>query len=535
MHERKKLMMPLLFSILIIAGMFIGAKLTPVNRMFSGSMSASIYNYNKIQDIIYLLEKEYVDPVDQNGLVDMAIQGMLQQLDPHSVYITAEQMASVNEEITGNFEGIGVQFNLHHDTVMVLNVIRGGPAEQGGLTGGDRIIAVDGENIAGTGITNEEVMKRLKGPRGSTVEVEVLRPERSDKIRVSLVRDVIRTNSIAAAYMLNKTDAFIRINSFSEKTYREFMEAMERLSEEGMKKVVLDLRGNGGGLFDQAILIANEFLSQGELIVYTMGKSGKKKINKANGRGNFMNTKLVVLIDDFSASASEIIAGAIQDQDRGVVVGRRSFGKGLVQQQIILADGSALRVTTERYYTPSGRSIQKPYTHDQAEYYNELMERYMNGSMQAPENNVMADSLKYQTLKKGRTVYGGGGIMPDHFIPFHHKDDTELLRRLNREGLIFEFASDYADRMRTEITGRYDTLGFIKNYTPDLSAMKTFWSMVADRGITSRERSAVSDARIAMLIKAYIARNIYGEEPYYRVINQTDEAVQKAIKSPAKP
>jgi len=529
MKTRKQLLMPLIFATLLIIGMFIGAKLTPVNRMFGGSMSASIYNHNKLQDILYLISREYVDPVDQNQLMDLAIQGMLEQLDPHSVYITAEEIAAVNEEITGNFEGIGVQFNIRYDTVVVLNVLKGGPAEKEGLLGGDRIVTVDGELIAGVGITNSEVMKRLKGPGGTTVKLEVVRKSRPGKLPFSLTRDVIHTNSLGASYMLNTTTGYIRINTFAEKTYREFMEAMAQLAKEGQKRLVLDLRGNGGGLLDQSIRITNEFLQNGEMIVYTMGKSGKKKTHRADGKGQYRTIGLVVLIDEFSASASEILAGAIQDHDRGTLIGRRSFGKGLVQQQVSLTDGSALRLTTERYYTPAGRSIQKPYTHNQEEYYGELTERYHQGTMQTPDTSPVADSLKFKTLKKGRVVYGGGGITPDLFIPFHHPDDTELFKQLFRSGILYEFAYDHADRQREAILARYDTLRFVKSFNPDKSMLQEFWKMAAKQGFNPRERTSRTDERTLHLIKAYIARNLYGEEPYLMILNQQDEAVRRAF------
>jgi carboxyl-terminal processing protease len=530
MSNQKKWLMPVMYAALIIAGMFIGAKLTPVNRMFNGAMSASIYNYNKIQDILFLLERDYVDKVDQNELVEMAIQGMLEQLDPHSVYISAAQIAAVNEEITGNFEGVGVQFAIRKDTIVVMNVVKGGPAEREGVLGGDRILEVDDQVVASTGVTNEDVFKLLKGPKGSQVKLKIYRPGRKTTISFTLARDVIRTNSVEVAYLLNQHTGYMKINTFSETTYSEFIQGMRQLTNAGMKKVILDLRGNGGGLLDQAIRITNEFLGPRDLIVYTMGKSGKKKTHYANGHGAYQDIGLVVLIDDFSASASEILAGAIQDQDRGVVVGRRSFGKGLVQQQVVLADGSALRVTTERYYTPSGRSIQKPYTHGQEDYYGELMERYSHGGMQTPDSTLLTDSLKFFTLRKKRTVYGGGGIMPDHFIPFHQKDETELYKQLSRSGIIYEFATDFADRNRTAITTQFDSVTFVQNYTPDAVTMKAFRAHAAKQGYPSEKPEAgATEAKLKLLIKAYIARSLFGEEPFYRIINQQDEAVKRAV------
>jgi len=528
MKERKKLLLPVIFAVLLIVGMFIGAKLTPVHRMLGGSMSSGMYHYTKIQDILYLLEQKYVDPVDRERLVDVAIQGMLEQLDPHSAYITAEQLTAINEEIQGNFEGIGVQFSIRNDTVVVLKVLSGGPAEREGILGGDRIVRVDGVTIAGTSITNDEVMKSLKGPRGTRVEVGVFRPGRADVIRYTLTRDVIQTSSIAAAYMLDDRIAYLRIASFTGKTYREFMDSMLQLSNQGANALILDLRGNGGGLFEQSIRITNEFLGNRDLIVYTMGKSGRRTVHRANGKGIYQQMPLVVLIDDFSASASEILAGAIQDHDRGEIVGRRSFGKGLVQQQIPLSDGSALRVTTERYYTPAGRSIQKPYSHQHDDYFNELMERFHSGAMQTPDTTGVHDSLRFRTLNKGRTVYGGGGITPDHFIPFHHRDENELLRSISRTGLLMEFAYDLADRKRSEIIAAFSESDFVERYTLDSRTRQAFINVVTRHGFPVRNMPPSTEARMFHIIKAHIARNIYGEQAFFRIYNLRDEAVLKA-------
>ncbi len=529
MNQSRKLVLPLVFSALIIIGMFIGAKLTPLNRMLGGARSSGVYHYGKIQDIIYLLDQKYVDPVDRERLVDVAIQGMLEQLDPHSVYISAEEMMRINEEITGHFEGIGVQFTIRHDSVVVLNVLPGGPAEREGLQGGDRIVEVNGEVMAGEELTNQEVMRQLKGPRGTTVEVGVLRPGRRDLIHFSLTRDVVVTNSVAASYLLDQQTGYLRINTFTGKTYREFMQAMSNLSAAGAKRLVLDLRSNGGGVFDQAIRVANEFLGNRDLIVYTMGKSGRRTVHRANGRGRYQKMPLVILIDDFSASASEIVAGAIQDHDRGYIVGRRSFGKGLVQQQIPLSDGSALRVTTERYYTPSGRSIQKPYTQHHDDYFNELFDRFQTDALQTPDTAEIDDSLKFQTLKKGRTVYGGGGITPDFFIPFHHPDDNDLIRRISRTGLIFEFAYDYADRNRHAITTQYSESEFVEQYVFDRHARRSFLAFLREHRMPVGTITGNTERRIFHLIKAHVARNVFGEQAFFMVYNRQDPAVEKAL------
>lgn len=530
MSDRTKILLPLLFAALLITGMFIGARIIPVNALFNGPKTSGSYNNNKIQDILYLIEQDYVDEVDRKELVDLAIQGLLQQLDPHSVYITAEELNAVNEEIAGHFEGIGVQFSIRRDTVMVIKVLTGGPAEKAGMLAGDRIVAVGNKMIAGNGITNDEVMKLLKGPRGSEIVVEVMRKGRKDQLLFVLTRDVIQTHSIDAAFMARGNTGYLKLHTFAGNTYNEFMEELNKLMASGMKNLILDLRGNSGGLLDQAIYIANEFLGNQELIVYTQGKSGRKKMSYANGNGIFRQGGLVVLIDDFSASASEIIAGAIQDNDRGLIVGRRSFGKGLVQQQIMLADGSALRLTTERYYTPAGRSIQKPYSSSQEEYYGELMTRYQNGGMDSPDSIPLADSLKFLTLKKKRTVYGGGGIMPDYFIPLNRKHETVLYRKLSDSGVIFEFAADYADKNRQKIVGAYSSVRFVSSFELDESAMAAFWKYAAEKEIKREtELQQETGKQLRFIIKAFIARDLYGDDAFYKILNSRDEAVLKAL------
>jgi len=529
MNKYLKILLPLVFAALLIAGMFLGAYLTSGSSSLSGT-GAGRYRSDKIRDIMYLIQRDYVDEVEEKALTEMAIQGLLQQLDPHSVYIPAEELAAINEEITGRFEGIGVQFAIRKDTVMVIRVIPGGPSEKAGLLAGDRIVSVEGKPLTGVNITSDDVMKQLKGPGGTTIKISVFRKGRKDLLELPVTRDVIRTQSIDAAYMADATTGYIKLNTFAGNTYVEMLEKLRNLRSSGMKKLVLDLRGNSGGLLDQAILIANEFLQKGELIVYTQGKSGRKKTSYATGDGDFKDIGLAVLIDDFSASASEIIAGAIQDNDRGWIVGRRSFGKGLVQQQVTLADGSALRLTTERYYTPAGRSIQKPYSHNQEEYYNELMTRYLNGGMETPDSIPLADSLKVLTLKKKRVVYGGGGIMPDYFIPLGRKHETPLYRELRDNGLIYEFASDYADRNRSAITNTFSEKAYVQRYQPGGSAMEELRRFAATRGVAMEKTLPAETSRqLEHLIKAFVARDLYGDDIFYQILNSRDDTVLKAL------
>ncbi len=529
MNKTLKILLPVIFALLLIAGMFLGSYLSSGSSALGGGVTGK-YRNDKIRDIMYLIQRDYVDKVDEKELTDLAIQGLLQQLDPHSVYIPAEELAAVTEEITGRFEGIGVQFTIRKDTVMVIRVIPGGPSETAGVLAGDRIVAVEGKKVAGVGITNDEVMKHLKGPGGTTIRISVFRKGRKELIEIPVTRDVIKTQSIDASYMATKQIGYIKLNTFAGNTYIEMMERMNELRVSGMKNLILDLRGNSGGLLDQAILIVNEFLEKDELIVYTQGKTGRKKLSFANGEGEYRNIGLTVLIDDFSASASEIIAGAIQDNDRGWIVGRRSFGKGLVQQQMTLADGSALRLTTERYYTPAGRSIQKPYSHNQEEYYNELMTRYLNGGMESPDSIPLTDSLKVFTLKKKRAVYGGGGIMPDYFIPMGRKHETPLYRELRNNGVIYEFASEFADRNRSVIANAYSGDQYMSRYSPDRKLMDEFRVYAAAREIKIETNLPPETTRqLTHLIKAFIARDLYGDNIFYQILNSNDEAVLKAL------
>jgi carboxyl-terminal processing protease len=529
MNPKLKIYLPLIFAALLITGMYLGAFLSPFTS-HTGIEKTPGTHSDKIQDILFLIRRDYVDDVNQEKLTDMAIQGLLAQLDPHSVYIPAEELASVNEEITGKFEGIGVQFMMRRDSVMVIKVIPGGPADKAGLLAGDRIISAEGKPLTGKKLTSDEVMKHLKGPGGTTIRLQVARQARKGLLTFAVTRDVITTHSIEAAYLIDSKNACLKLHTFAANTYSEFMERMQMLQSQGMKNLVFDLRGNSGGLLDQAILIANEFLGKDEMIVYTQRRNGRKKISRANGEGKYQSIGLVVLIDDFSASASEILAGAVQDNDRGWIVGRRSFGKGLVQQQVTLADGSALRLTTERYYTPAGRSIQKPYSHNQEEYYNELMTRYLNGGMESPDSIPLADSLKVFTLKKKRAVYGGGGIMPDYFIPLGRKHETSLYRELRDNGIIYEFASDYADLNRSTITRAFSGIAYVQRYQPGQPVMEQLRSFAATRGVMMEKSLPIETVRqLEHLIKAFVARDLYGDDIFYQILNSQDDTVKKAM------
>lgn len=405
---------PLLLALAIVTGILIGTRL---NRQ-PGSPILSFTNSraNKLDAVIELISSSYVDSISTDSLVEKAIPEILKNLDPHTAYIPAKEMVGVEEEMRGNFGGIGVQFSIQNDTVMVVDVISGGPSSKVGILPGDRIVTVDDTLLAGGGLKNEKVLAKLRGEKGTKVNVGIKRKGINELFGVEITRGDIPIYSVDVSYMVDPTTGFIKVSRFGEHTYQEFMQGMDKLDEQGMETVIVDLRGNGGGYLNAVIKMVNEFLDKGDLIVYTQGNSQPRKTFNADSRGRYPDMGVIVLIDDFSASASEIFAGAIQDNDRGWILGRRSFGKGLVQEQIPFIDGSALRLTVARYYTPSGRCIQKPYDKGNEEYYKDIMDRMAHGEFQKVDSIQYTDTVKYSTLS-GRIVRGGGGIMPDYFIP----------------------------------------------------------------------------------------------------------------------
>ncbi len=421
-NSNYQIRLPLVLCIGLAAGVLIGANLN--GRKSSGEINGDV---QKFREVLNLINHEYVDEAKTQMLVDDAIQHMLTKLDPHSAYITANDREEANEDLRGNFEGIGIEFNIFHDTLVVVSALSGGPSEAVGLRPGDKIVKVNGTTIAGVGLSNPDVMKHLKGPKGSEVKIEVARKNVKEPVQFTIVRDKIPQFSVDASYMVDDEIGYIKVSRFSQTTYEEFMKAMEKLKGKGMKKLVLDLQGNPGGYMNQAIDLADEFLPKGEKIVFTKGKDTRYNSEAlSTDKGDFQQGDLIVLVNEGSASASEIVSGALQDNDRALVVGRRSFGKGLVQSPFDLEDGSELRLTISRYYTPSGRSIQKPYT-DEEEYSRDIIKRYKHGEFFTADSVKFSDSLKFLTLN-GRTVYGGGGIMPDYFVPL---DTTLNSRYLN--------------------------------------------------------------------------------------------------------
>jgi carboxyl-terminal processing protease len=427
------------------------------NRMPFGRVPASP-STQKVDLAITAVENLYVDNLDGNKLAEDAIVGLLEKLDPHSNYMTPEEVKEMNEPLQGNFDGIGIQFNMLTDTLYVVQVIPGGPSEKVGILAGDRVIQVNDTLIAGVKMKNTDVMSRLRGPKGTTVNVKVLRNKDSKLLNFKIIRDKIPIYSLDASYMIDKTTGYIKLNRFAATTYDEFKEALGKLMQQGMKNLILDLQGNGGGYLGTAIEIANEFLKQGSLIVYTEGVHQKRENALATNKGALQTGRLIVLVDESSASASEIVSGAIQDWDRGVIVGRRTFGKGLVQRPIPLPDGSMIRLTTARYYTPTGRSIQKPYENGNSDSYNrDLIGRYNRGEMISADSIHFPDSLKYSTLVDKRTVYGGGGIMPDYFVPIDTLHGSMLLRELNAYGITYKYTTQLIDGNRASYKKQYPT------------------------------------------------------------------------------
>jgi len=519
--------MPVWFALILIAGIGLGLLL----GTRSGLFTLVSPDRDKVNQVIRYVEGNYVDTISRKTLEVRAINGLLEQLDPHSVYISAEEFHEANDPLLGSFEGIGVQFRIESDTVIVITPVAGGPSEKLGIRAGDRIVEVDGKNIAGIKITTNDVMRKLKGPKGTRVKVSIFRRGVAGLLDFDITRGVIPTYSVDIAYLPLPGIGFIRLNNFSATTHEETHNAIANLKRQGMKQLILDLRGNGGGYLKAATEMADEFLSGGKLIVYTEGMHHKKEIYNATAEGLFEKGELVVLVDEGTASAAEIVSGAIQDHDRGMILGRRTFGKGLVQEQMDFRDGSALRLTVARYYTPTGRCIQKPYQDGIETYNNDYVHRYLNGEMEHPDSIKFPDSLKYRT-PKGRTVYGGGGIMPDVFIPIEKDSALWFYGMAMNKGLVFQFAFDYADRNRPALS-RYKTPDqFISGFTVTGPVYDEFIRFAGEKGLKHEGRDlAAADLRTRTMLKAHIGRNLFDNKAYFPVLNTVDPAFQKAVET----
>ncbi len=524
-NSKKQIFYPIVLVTVLVLGVVLGLILA--NR--GEKPNLLVYpRTDKLSNVIRYITDEYVDTISMETLVENTIPEVLKNLDPHSVYIPAKDLQSVSEPLEGGFDGIGIQFNMNNDTVVVINTIPGGPSEKLGILAGDRIIRVNGKNIAGVKFPMDSVPKLLKGPTGTKVRVSIKRADVDDLIDFEIIRDKIPIYSVDVAYMPTLVIGYIKINTFSKTTYKEFLQAMVKLTERGMEKLILDLRSNSGGYMDAAISIANEFLPADRLIVYTQGKNRPRQEAKSNGKGFFQNIPVAILIDEYSASASEILAGAIQDNDRGIIIGRRSFGKGLVQEQVFFSDGSAMRLTIARYYTPSGRSIQKPYKPGDDEYYMEIGNRYLHGEFQNADSIQFADSLKYYTTG-GRVVYGGGGIMPDVFVPLDTNGITPYYQQVSRRNLIYRYAFKFTDEHRKQARN-LKTFEEVDDFMKKFNLVNDFVSYAKVNGVAPNSREiAISKLIIESQLKATIARNIIDNEGFYPYIRNIDETLLKAI------
>ena len=475
----------------------------------------------------------YVDSVDEKKLVEDAIRGMLEKLDPHSSYSTPKEVKQMNEPLNGSFEGIGVQFNMMEDTLVVIQTITKGPSERAGIIAGDRIVSVNDTSIAGVKMSREEIMRRLRGPKGTIAHLGIVRPGIKDTLRFNVERDKIPVKSIDATYMVRPQVGYIRIGNFGATTYQEFIDAMGKLKEEGMKDLILDLQGNGGGYLQAAADIASEFLNKNDLIVYTEGRRVPRHEYKAETNGMFREGKVVVLVDEYTASAAEIVTGAIQDHDRGEVVGRRTFGKGLVQRPIDLPDGSMIRLTIAHYYTPSGRCIQKPYEKGkQKDYAMDVVNRLKHGELTNKDSIHFADSLKFFTLKKHRVVYGGGGIMPDHFIPLDTTRYTKLHRELAAKNIIISHNLRFMDKNRKQILKKYPSFEMFKQqFEVPQSLVDEMLKEGEKQNIKPKDDDELTKTLpyLKLQLKALIARDLWDMSEYYSIFNEESEIFNKAV------
>ncbi len=518
----------LLFIMLaLVAGILIGVYLMPSDRdRLVRESTSSPYTYGKMDEVMSLIRSYYFEKTDEDSLTDEAVAALLNSLDPHSSYVSRKDAEDYNSVLYGSFEGIGISFNMLNDTILIISVNAGGPSWKAGLQPGDKIVGVDSSTVAGVKIKNNDVIRMLRGKKGSKVRVQVRRSGVEEILSFDIIRDKIPIHSIEVSYMIRPKVGYIQINSFSATTADEFREALHRLSAKGMEKLVLDLRGNSGGSLRSAVEICDEFLPRHSMIVYTKGKSMRPQYFRATSLGSFQeeNQQLVVLVDEWSASASEIVAGAVQDQDRGTIVGRRTFGKGLVQRSFTLADSSEVLLTVARYYTPTGRCIQKPFEH----YDDDIVQRYLRGEMNHPDSIRRIDSLKFKT-PKGKIVYGGGGIVPDVFVPVDTSEDYVYFNRLSQSGIVFQYAMAYTDQHRKSLNAYAGVEAFDAGFSVTDEMLKEMIRKGEAAGISSKEAGPGSLKVVRKWCKAYIARNLFGETGFYYISNQDDKMLAKAI------
>lgn len=515
----------------LVAAVVCAAATFGISAQYSRSNSAS-RQQQKLLMVENIVNNLYVDNVDEEKVVENAVRGILENLDPHSSYSTKEETTSSQETMQGSFSGIGIQFNMQKDTLYVVQTIAGGPSEKVGILPGDRFIAVDDSIIAGRKLKNTDIMKRLRGPKGTKVNIKVKRGSNAELLEFRITRDDIPLNSIDAVYMADGKTGYIRLSRFAATSYKEFKDAITKLKKQGMQQLILDLTDNGGGYMQIAAQIANEMLNRGNLIVYTQGRKSPRQNLNADGSGTFRTQKVVVMINQFSASASEILSGAVQDWDRGVVVGRRSFGKGLVQREFLLPDSSSFRLTIARYYTPSGRNIQKPYVKgDREDYDKDIIDRYNHGELQSADSIHFADSLKYTTLRLHRTVYGGGGIMPDVFVPLDTTQYTDYHRRLVAKGIIPQFALRYVDKNRADLKAQYpDAQKFIKEFTVTDEMLNNLVDAgKAEKVDFDKSQFAKSKEMLRTFVKAAIANDLFSTGAYFQIVNEQNDIYKEAL------
>lgn len=486
----------------------------------------------KVLRTLQYIENLYVDQVDENEYSEQVVKAMLNNLDPHSTYISAKEVKAMEEPLEGNFDGIGISFNMLTDTLYVVETIAGGPSEKVGIRPGDKILYVNDSLIAGIKKPNNDVIKMLRGKKGTKVNVKILRKGFDDLLPFTITRDKIPIYSLDASYMVDKETGYVKLSRFGATTHEEFRDACKKLDKQGMKNLILDLEYNGGGYLSAAIDIAKEFLGRKELIVYTEGAKHNKREERATGYGGLKDGKLVILINEGSASASEIVAGAIQDQDRGLIIGRRSFGKGLVQRPLPLPDGSLIRLTVARYYTPTGRSIQRPYVAGKGdEYIMDLAERYNSGELMHSDSIHFPDSLKYTTLKNKRIVYGGGGIMPDYYVPLDTLKYPKYFRELSNRGLLYKVAYNEVDLHREDIKKKYPKADdFYKKYvTPKELVDKVIEEGEKVEVKFDEEDFKIAKGQIELILKALLARDVYDAQTSYRITNDQSDSFNKAL------
>ncbi len=522
---RQPIWLPLAISLAVVAGLFIGHRIS-VNQY-------AVDSDRKINAILNLINQDYVDSTNLKDLVEMSIPEILSNLDPHSIYLTAEELKASTENKNGVTTGIGLQIEILEDTAVVIEVIPGGPGAKVGIKAGDHIVSIDDTIAVGEKATKGSLLKRLRGPKGSKVKVGIKRPSSDKTLYFTATRGNVPVNTVDAHYMLDKNTGYLKINQFGRNTYKEFIAAMKKLEDEGARRFMIDLRGNGGGFMEIAVRMVNEFMPDNKLIVYTHGRYKRDDLQWwSDGTGQFQDAEVAVLIDEYSASASEIFAGAMQDNDRGLIVGCRSYGKALVQQEFLLPDSSAIRLTTARYYTPSGRCIQKDYKRgDLASYDNELLERYTRGELDK-RDSIKVDKSQQFTTTHGRIVYGGGGIVPDIFVPRDTSGLSGYLIEVENAGLLQRFALTYCNNNKAALSKMSDYKQFLRMAPSDDNLINMFADYAAKAGVTPRWYYInVSRDVIVTRLKAMIARDVFGSQAYYPILNRNDNTVQQALKA----